>query len=110
MLAVVIYEYICQWSGTVKYERKTYETKLIQIISLSILLLLPLSGNGAELGTRQRAITPVAVAQYTPFIYPADVAAHPPWNVERGTRNNVANISPYSVSATNTAKFYRAAE
>jgi hypothetical protein len=27
MLAVAEFEYICQWSGTVKYERKTYETK-----------------------------------------------------------------------------------
>jgi len=35
--------------------------RFIQIISLSLPLLLPLSGNGAELGTRQRTITLVAL-------------------------------------------------
>ena len=43
---------------------------IIQIISLSIPLLLPLPGNGAELGTRQRTITPVALSLETPLIYP----------------------------------------
>jgi hypothetical protein len=41
---------------------------IIQIINLSIPLLLPLSGNGAELWTRQRTITPVAFTLETPLI------------------------------------------
>ena len=35
--------------------------KIVQCISLSVLLWLPASGNGAALGTRQRTITPVAL-------------------------------------------------
>jgi hypothetical protein len=50
--------------------------KTIQIISLTIPFLLPLSGNGAELGTRHRTITPVALSPYTPLLYPEDVAAY----------------------------------
>jgi hypothetical protein len=46
--------------------------KGIQIISLSILLLLPLSGIGAELGTRQRTITPIALATDTPGLVPSN--------------------------------------
>jgi metallophosphoesterase (TIGR03768 family) len=49
---------------------------IIQIISLAMPLLLPLSGSGAELGTRQRTITPVALSPYTPLLYPEDVAAY----------------------------------
>jgi hypothetical protein len=42
---------------------KSMKSKLgiIQIISLSIPLLLPIIGSGAELGTRQRTITLVAL-------------------------------------------------
>ena len=48
---------------------------IVQIISLSIPLLIPLSGNGAELGTRQRTITPVAVTNAPmPPIYPSAVS------------------------------------
>jgi hypothetical protein len=52
---------------------------IIQIISLSIPLLLPLPGNGAELGTRQRTITPVALSLETPLIYP-NALRHRAWN------------------------------
>src|ERR1017187_7657024 len=41
---------------------------IIQIISLSLPLLLPLFGNGAELGTRQRTVTPVALTNTTPIM------------------------------------------
>jgi metallophosphoesterase (TIGR03768 family) len=41
---------------------------IIQIISLSILTLLPLSGNGALLGTRQRTVAPVALTIAPPII------------------------------------------
>jgi len=49
---------------------------ILQIISLSIPLLLPLSGSGAGLGTRQQTIRPVILPPGTPPIYPADVAAY----------------------------------
>ena len=39
--------------------------KIIQIISLSVLLWLPLSGSGAELGTRQQTIRPLALLTNT---------------------------------------------
>jgi hypothetical protein len=55
---------------------KPMNLKIIQIIRLSILPLLPLSGSGAELGTRQRTITPVALSLGTPLLYPDDVAAY----------------------------------
>jgi metallophosphoesterase (TIGR03768 family) len=56
--------------------RNHMKLKTIQIISLSIPLLLPLSGSGAELGTRQRTITPIALSTETPLLYPDDVAAY----------------------------------
>src|ERR1039457_5690434 len=49
---------------------------IIPIISLALPLWMPLSGSGAELGTRQRTITPVALSPYTPLLYPEDVAAY----------------------------------
>ncbi len=51
------------------------KTKIIQIISLSVLSLFPISGSGAELGTRQRTITPVAVTNApVPPIFPCAVS------------------------------------
>ena len=48
---------------------------IILIISLALPLWLPLSGSGAELGTRQRTITPVAVTNVpVPPIYPSAVS------------------------------------
>ena len=47
---------------------KLMKLKIFQIISLSLPLLLPLSGNGAELGTRQRTVTPVALTNTTPIM------------------------------------------
>ena len=46
----------------------------IQISSLSLLLLLSIFGSGAELGTRQRTIRPVALATNTPVLYPSAVS------------------------------------
>jgi hypothetical protein len=43
---------------------------ITSIISLSIPLLLSLAASGAELGTRQRTIRPVALSLETPLIYP----------------------------------------
>jgi metallophosphoesterase (TIGR03768 family) len=84
--------------------------KIIQIISVSIPLLLPVSGSGAELGTRQRTITPVAVAPYTPFIYPADVAAYAvygysSWQWGPGTNEGRKFLTPSGdTGATNQAR------
>ena len=48
---------------------------ILQISSMLLLLLLPVSGSGAELGTRQRTITPVAVTNApVPPIYPSAVS------------------------------------
>jgi hypothetical protein len=49
------------------------KSKIIQIISLALPLFLPLCGGGAELGTRQQTIQPVALPTNTPVIYPSDV-------------------------------------
>jgi metallophosphoesterase (TIGR03768 family) len=46
---------------------------IIQIISLTISLLIPLSGNGALLGTRQRTVAPVALATNTTPIMASDL-------------------------------------
>jgi metallophosphoesterase (TIGR03768 family) len=48
--------------------------KIVPIASMSVLLWLPISGSGAELGTRQRTITPVALPTNTPVIYPSAVS------------------------------------
>jgi len=84
--------------------------KIITIISLSIPLLLPVSGSGAELGTRQQAIAPVAVALYTPPIYPSDVAAYAvygysAWQWGPGEDEGRKFLTPAeSTTATNTAR------
>jgi len=41
--------------------------RLIPTITTSVLLWLPVSGSGAALGTRQRAITPVALTNAAKF-------------------------------------------
>src|SRR5665647_44398 len=48
--------------------------KIIQIISVSIPLLPPLSGSGAELGTRQQTIRPLALLTNTTEISPSAVS------------------------------------
>ena len=49
--------------------------RIIQIISLSISLLIPLSGSGAELGTRQRTVAPVALTT-APSIMASNLPAY----------------------------------
>ena len=49
--------------------------KSIQIITLSILPLLPLSGSGAALGTRQRTIRPTVITN-VPGIFASDLALY----------------------------------
>jgi len=50
------------------------KTGIIHILLLSLPLWQPLAGNGAELGTRQRTITPVVLPTNTPLIYPSAVS------------------------------------
>ena len=59
--------------------REVMPPVILQISSMLLLLLLPLSGSGAELGTRQRTITPVALSPETLLIYP-DALRHRVWN------------------------------
>ena len=73
LLAVVKIESVCQWSWTVKTKVEHMKLNITSIISLSIPLLLPVSGSGAELGTRQQTICPVAIPTNTPQIFPNDV-------------------------------------
>lgn len=47
--------------------------KILAIITILIPLLLPLSGSGAQLGTRQRTIRPVALPANTPAILASNI-------------------------------------
>jgi len=49
-------------------------SNLIPIISLSLPLWLPFAGSGAELGTRQQTIRPVALSTNTQVIFPCAVS------------------------------------
>jgi len=82
-----------------------------QIISLSISLLLPLSGNGAELGTRQWTIQPVAITN-VPGIIVSDlpnyaVYGYSEWQwgpgEDHGQLTNIVSVSDGYV-ATNAAR------
>jgi hypothetical protein len=91
--------------------RSHMKLKTIQIISLSIPFLLPLSGNGAELGTRQRTITPVALSPYTPLLYPEDVAAYDiygysswQWGPGEDEGQQFTNMPAGYTGATNAAR------
>ena len=55
---------------------KLMKLKIFQIISLSLPLLLPVSGSGAELGPRQRTITPVALLTNTTPIMASNLPAY----------------------------------
>ncbi len=92
-----------------------------------MMLSLPLSENGAELGTRQRTITPVALTN-VPGILASELPLYAvggntvgcttinflgelqPADNPSGPWSDVANLSPYVVSATNTANYCRAVE
>jgi metallophosphoesterase (TIGR03768 family) len=83
---------------------------IIQITSLSISLLIPLSGSGAELGTRQRTITPIAIPDAPPIMasnLPAyAVYGYSSW--QWGPGNNpgqqLTNMPTGYPGATNAAK------
>jgi len=85
---------------------------IVQIISLSIPLLLPLSGSGAELGTRQRTITPVAVTNApVPPIYPSAVSNYAvygysswQWGPGEDEGQQLTNMPAGYTRATNAAR------
>jgi metallophosphoesterase (TIGR03768 family) len=85
--------------------------KIIQIISLSIPLLLPLSGSGAELGTRQRTVTPVALPTNTPPIMASDLPAYAAygysswqWGPGQDYGQLITNMAAGYPGATNAAR------
>jgi metallophosphoesterase (TIGR03768 family) len=85
--------------------------KIIQIISLSITLLPPLSGSGAELGTRQRTITPVVLTN-APTILASNLPAYAAygynaWQWGPGTNEGqlwTTNAPASFTAATNAAR------
>jgi metallophosphoesterase (TIGR03768 family) len=85
--------------------------KIIQIISLLIPLLLPISGSGAELGTRQRTITLVALTN-VPTILASDLPmytayGYSTWQWGSGTNEGqlwTTNAPAGYPGATNAAK------
>lgn len=84
---------------------------MVQIISLSIPLLLPLAGNGAELGTRQRTVTPVALPTNTPVIYPSAVSNYAAygysswqWGPGEDEGQQLTNMPAGYTRATNAAR------
>src|ERR1035437_9228043 len=93
---------------------KTMKTKIIQIISLSFLSLFPISGSGAELGTRQRTITPVAVTNApVPPIYPSAVSNYVvygysswQWGSGENEGQQLTNMPAGYTGATNAARLF----
>ena len=84
---------------------------IISIISLSLPLWLPLSGSGAELGTRQRTITPVALPTNTPVIYPSAVSNYAvygysswQWGPGEDEGQQFTNMPAGYTGATNAAR------
>ncbi len=88
--------------------------KTIQIISLSILSLFPISGSGAELGTRQRTVRPVPVtnAPVTP-IFPSAVSNYAvygysswQWGPGEDEGQQLTNMPVGYSGATNAARLF----
>ena len=85
---------------------------IIPIISLALPLWMPLSGNGAELGTRQRTITPVAVTNApVPPIYPSAVSNYVvygysfwQWGSGENEGQQLTNMPAGCTGATNAAR------
>jgi metallophosphoesterase (TIGR03768 family) len=85
---------------------------LSPIISVAISLWLPLAGSGAELGTRQRTVQPVALPANTPPIMASDLPAYATygyssWQWGPGTNEGqlTTNMMPSGYpGATNAAR------
>ena len=87
------------------------KTGILQIISLSIPLLLPLAGSGAELGTRQRTITPVALATNTTPIMASNLPMYAvygysswQWGPGNNPGQQLTNMPDGYPGATNAAR------
>ena len=83
---------------------------IIQIISITIPLLLPISGGGAELVTRQQTIRPLALLTNTLEISPSDVShyaiyGYSAWQWGLGTNQGRQFLTPSGdTGATNQAR------
>lgn len=85
--------------------------KVIPIISLALLVLLPVSGKGAALGTRQRTITPTLITN-VPGILVSDLASYgtngySSWRWGAGSDEGQkwsTNMPPSYTGATNAAR------
>jgi len=92
--------------------REVMPPVILQISSMLLLLLLPLSGSGAELGTRQRTITPVAVTNApVPPIYPSAVSNYVvygysswQWGPGEDEGQQLTNMPAGYTRATNAAR------
>ncbi|MFZ0826712.1 MAG: TIGR03768 family metallophosphoesterase [Verrucomicrobiia bacterium] len=88
------------------------KTKIIQIISLSVLSWFPISGSGAQLGTRQRTITPMAVTNApVPPIFPSAVSNYAvygysswQWGPGEDEGQQLTNMPAGYTGATNAAR------
>jgi metallophosphoesterase (TIGR03768 family) len=85
--------------------------KFIPLITLSILLLLPIAGSGAALGTRQRTIRPIALTNPPPLIMASnlpnyEIAGYSKWEwgpgVDEGQQ--LTNMPAGYPRATNAAR------
>jgi 3',5'-cyclic AMP phosphodiesterase CpdA len=87
---------------------------LIPILSLALPLWLPLTGSGAELGTRQRTITPVAVTNApVPPIFPSAVSNYAvygysswQWGPGEDEGQQLTNMPAGYMGATNAARLF----
>jgi hypothetical protein len=85
---------------------------LIPILSLALPLWLPLAGRGAELGTRQRTITPMAVTNApVPPIFPSAVSNYAvygysswQWGPGEDEGQQLTNMPSSYMGATNAAR------
>jgi metallophosphoesterase (TIGR03768 family) len=55
---------------------KHMKSNIIPVITLAMLPLLPITGNAAELGTRQQTVIPLEIPAGTPTIYPSNVSQY----------------------------------
>jgi hypothetical protein len=90
---------------------KFMKLKIFQIIGMTIPLLLSASGTAAELGTRQRTITPVALATNTTVIFPSAVSNYAvygysswQWGPGEDEGQQLTNMPAGYTGATNVAR------
>lgn len=83
----------------------------IQCVGLVILSGLPVPGSGAQLGTRQRTVTPIALDTNTPVIYPSAVSNYAAygysawrWGPGEDEGQRFTNLPTGYAGATNAAR------